>query len=976
MKRIFLILLIFFVFQNSGFSIKNNGLLKWKTITTKHFRIHFNQKIEKKAQRVALLAENIYLKLTTGQKWVPFFRTEIVLTDNRDYANGSATTIPFNTVNIYLVRPHFKSQIGHFKLWLKTLLTHEFTHIVNLDSARGVMQGLRYIFGRNILLFPNFLQPIWIIEGNAVFQESQDNNAGRLNSSYIEMMMRIESKNFKRIDQASLFPREWPRGSVSYLYGAYFINYLEKFYGVNSFKDIFIANSNNIFPFLVNTNFKEVYHKSAVKLWKEWQLYQKKEYQKQISAIKNESLSKITYLTKSGSRTFCPEVSPNGKFFYYLEFSPYTGKKLMKMNIFTKKKQFLCRVNSPNDITISKKGNPLLVDLEINRIYSATNNLFSFNKNCYSRKTKKLRIDYIDFRKAFNDFVGIIHGEDKYSIVLLDKKFSIKKYLIKNSNFQIEGIKCSPDGEKITFSFRDKNGNTDIAILNITTKTILRITHDKKNDIDPSWNKTGTRILFSSDRDNGIYNIFYFDLNNKKIVRLTNVIGGLFKPKFLNNKKIIAESYHSKGFDIASINIKEKKYSEKQAETETVAMDWFSESKTIDDKDNNENIIYKTSNYTFWTSLLPSSWSPYLSMQEIYSGRYDATVGFNISGEDVLGFNSYYAGIYFYIVQNRFAIDAGYTFSYLYPDFFVRYSDDRLFYGDNKFPFDAPIDVALSRIFSRKISTGISIPLESYSIKQNFEISYNYSMATLESKAKNATATTTNYSLGSFNFSYSFDCTREYVYSISPENGRAFTFLMNGYHQYFLSDYNFLNIYGEYNEYLPSFWNNHVILLRAKGAVSLLSKDDNYFPFNLGRYSSGLSTQNSSDKFLGLRGFSTAVSYGNTIAIATVEYRFPVLQYDAGPWTFPLSFRNLWIKIFCDAGNIWDYTSTFGDFKTSLGIELNLELTLGYHYVLKSYLGFAYGFGTNGEAQVYFGVRGFFEGANKSKKNLTGLDKQ
>ena len=79
--------------------------LKWHTIETAHFRINYYSGEEEIAQTVARLAEDIHGRLAPAVGWTPKARTEILLTDDSDAANGSATALPYNAIRLYVTAP-------------------------------------------------------------------------------------------------------------------------------------------------------------------------------------------------------------------------------------------------------------------------------------------------------------------------------------------------------------------------------------------------------------------------------------------------------------------------------------------------------------------------------------------------------------------------------------------------------------------------------------------------------------------------------------------------------------------------------------------------------------------------------------------------------------------------------------------------------------------------------------------------------
>ena len=64
--------------------------------------------------------------------------TQIVLRDSTDDANGSATAIPVNTLQLFVTAPDDLSVLEQYDDWLETLVTHEYAHILHTDHITGL----------------------------------------------------------------------------------------------------------------------------------------------------------------------------------------------------------------------------------------------------------------------------------------------------------------------------------------------------------------------------------------------------------------------------------------------------------------------------------------------------------------------------------------------------------------------------------------------------------------------------------------------------------------------------------------------------------------------------------------------------------------------------------------------------------------------------------------------------------------------
>lgn len=108
--------------------------------------------------------------------------------------------------------------------------------------------------------------------------------------------------------------------------------------------------------------------------------------------------------------------------------------------------------------------------------------------------------------------------------------------------FQLDGIESvswSSDGRKIAFNGANAK-QSDIYVYNFDTQKLTNVTNDIFTDIDPRWGPNNDKIFFSSDRNNYLnkemipddfvmydhnysqLDLYYIDLNNEKIVRITD----------------------------------------------------------------------------------------------------------------------------------------------------------------------------------------------------------------------------------------------------------------------------------------------------------------------------------------------------------------------------------------------------------------------------------------------------------------------
>ena len=225
---------------NSPALAKFDPAFTWTTLETPHFIVHYHQGEEGIAKRVAVIAEDVHTRLVPRIKWEPKEKTRFVLADSSDEANGMATPLPYNRVVLYLTQPVGEPGFGTtaYDEWLRTLITHEYTHILHLDMVGGVPEVIQDIFGR--IYFPNLFEPIWMIEGLATYEETEQTAGGRGRSPGSEMVLRLAvlEDRFPDLSQATVYPERWPRGDTPYLFGEAFTRYIADTYGREKLADI------------------------------------------------------------------------------------------------------------------------------------------------------------------------------------------------------------------------------------------------------------------------------------------------------------------------------------------------------------------------------------------------------------------------------------------------------------------------------------------------------------------------------------------------------------------------------------------------------------------------------------------------------------------------------------------------------------------------------------------------------------------
>jgi hypothetical protein len=216
--------------------------------------------------------------------------------------------------------------------------------------------------------------------------------------------------------------------------------------------------------------------------------------------------------------------------------------------------------------------------------------------------------------------------------------------------------------------------------------------------------------------------------------------------------------------------------------------------------------------------------------------------------------------------------------------------------------------------------------------------------------------------LSGIQVSYALSTTRWFTWSVVPERGRNLRLLADIYRRETGSDYNFYRLGLSYTEHLPGFLPNNVVSLSLSGG-SYIYRPDRLSGFDLGQYHIGYFGFVQKDSFLpGQKGYPAGVVYGDYLARLKVAYTMPFIQKDVGYDSFFMAFRNFWGRLFAVYGGVWSGEPEINDFHPTLGVELALDLTIGFSTDYTFSIGYAVGLTGPGEHQVYFSLAGLLEG--------------
>ncbi len=447
----------------------------WKTLSTKHFKIHYEPELEDTARRVEALAEKVYKGITEDFRWEPGPITHIVLVDQMDDPNGLSTPIPYNTIYLYANPPTEDSSLDHYDDWIHMLLVHEFTHIVHIDMVGGFNKFPRAILGRAWV--PNAVEPQWILEGLAVYEETKRTSRGRGRSSFVDMALRTSSleDRFTPIDRATYWNDAYPYGNAAYWYGIGFHQFLAEKYGEEKIFDFARLNARTWYPSFLNFKTEKIFGRSFASLWDEWKEKKVKESRSLVQA--DPTQFKAKKIEETHRLSGAPAWNDDGSILYIGNVDKDERKSLLALHF---------NGSGKHQVEIIKKGlaPSMIFYFDQKLFYSKSSGaipfriygdlwMYDLKTKEESRLTRGLRLR--DPLVTSKGIYAVRTHRFKTSLVFLPLNIKEEKSLKVAENIKqldliykadgwntISKPALSPDGQKIVFSMRVENGFRDL----------------------------------------------------------------------------------------------------------------------------------------------------------------------------------------------------------------------------------------------------------------------------------------------------------------------------------------------------------------------------------------------------------------------------------------------------------------------------------------------------------------------------------
>lgn len=678
----------------------------WKTLESENFRVSFPAELEEVARKATHHLEDAHSLLSPKLYWKPSLKTQVLVIDNADLANGlTASQLRLGLV-LWATPPDPWFSTAYYDDWLRLLAIHEYTHFLNMDNTQDWYVPIRYLFGDVAL--PNAAWPTWMLEGLAVYMETRYTRGGRGRSPQYEMILRsavdenlLDSDEFYTLDRFNGDAPYSPAGEAPYFFGYQLLNQAARqarpapgalmtadeagmiqpgpvsHPSEGALGTMSLRSARRI-PYFINGNLENILGLDWYQLWESWVEESRARAASQLSQIRSKPVTKMTLLSPSGQRdaglsALGPTPSTDGRWLAYTSDTPSRRSGLYLLDLKSGKSRRLDDKAMGATAAFTPDSRTLIYSaVERRRLYYELSELEAYDieldKNYELSSGLRARDPDVSPDGKWVTFTITENQATSLALAPLEQEAGsgrlrlgeVRKLGSTAAKYdRVATPRFSRDGGRIYYSIH-RNGKVgeELASWTVASGKITSLVADGKFNRYPAPSQNGD-VYFVSDRT-GVDNLYRLNADSAPEL-VTNVTSGLSTPAVGPSGEIYASVYASRGWSVARLeNLQKSRASSLNAVELTIDPPPAPPYAEADTPASHAASSAQLSDYSIFPSLLPRQWR--ILPQPLPGGAYFQATA--------IGFDA--------IDRHEYAVGLGYNTEVSKLDWSASYANRRL----------------------------------------------------------------------------------------------------------------------------------------------------------------------------------------------------------------------------------------------------------------------------------------------------------
>ena len=458
----------------------------WQEFETEHFILVYPKHLQRIALRAASIAEQVYEPITKGFATEMPRRTSMVITDEDQIVNGYA--LP-GKIFLWVNQNDFAHFFSGDEKWLRKVIAHEFQHTVWFEASRNWM-GLFGLLGG---------APAWYVEGVAEYMTEV---WGPYRSD-----LDVRSSILRNRHQ-SLDPHDSGFSMVRYMADQYGDSTLvravkERHWGLPAFSRGFQKSAG-----VSLGDFEEEWRRVATAYT--YASFSQKERVTDVGEAVRSPSHQLTRIAYSPAGSLMAVLNRGG------------AGRLPTLVTITNDSLKQTREIDHGEINGNFAFDGDATHLVYAKRHRSTHGSFLWDLKVADLKsgsarwiTTGRRANHPHWSPVAERIVYIAIDSSTTNLYTCDGDGrDVRRLTAFADDVQILAPRFSADGKQVAFSLFEKDRSIDLAVLDVASGEYRYITESAAYDLNPMWSADGSRLFFTSDRNNdGIPNLYTLPAN-------------------------------------------------------------------------------------------------------------------------------------------------------------------------------------------------------------------------------------------------------------------------------------------------------------------------------------------------------------------------------------------------------------------------------------------------------------------------------